>query len=1010
MRARLICALKQPHTQSPKVCELATAVMHLSNKHSWDILQSPDKIRICTIDSLCHEIASSAETSTIENLSISPDPEQLYISAIVDMLSNYSGAPWEAAVIEVLNHIGNDFEKLQKLLTEMLRSRDIWLPLISATNDEQGLKNAMLKSIKSRNDNIIELLKTHFPTQLLEDAKKFFGLYLAAKSIDEAIDLPGDNNWKLFADFILTTQNTVRKTANKDTGIAAAASASNKQEKEELKLLKLEANSFFAQIAEESYFIKLLIMLRHIPTEFYTATEWQDLKNIMQIMPIAAAYLNLTFERHAACDFIAINLACSEALGPANSHSDLAISLSNNIRHILVDEFQDTSLSQLELLKKLTISWEEHEEKSLFLVGDPMQSIYKFRQADVAIFLSLIDNNLGNIKLNHLSLSVNFRSTNKVVAWVNSLFSALFSEQHIPNSGQVNFSKAEAYNTDDAGGVEFNITMDADDNYQNELIAKQITELLPKKESIAVLVRSRNHLHDLSAIFDKYNISYIQEDIIPLTKIQAAIDIAHLHLALANFSNKISWLSLLSSPLCGLKYQSIHLLASNTKHLTVWEAITRENKLPEDEANRLKYFLSIISHALQKKGTINNAMWLESTWISLGGPNFLKTDPIANSISKLFHNLATMNIPASWDQWQQLLSRQYLANESSAEVAIMTIHKAKGLEFDHVFLPAFNKKPPAHKSSLLNWSAETNNLIISPIASDSSNKSEINNYLNYIAKLQNTNEDIRVLYVAATRAKKHLYIYANAKTDNENNIAISSNSSFISLAWDHINKNTINYFTSNTSSHKEPQNHTESIVTLEHLQNTALTTNINTYHHTDVFGEDNYYTIRGTIIHKYIEKIANLNTNISSINIAEITSNLVADITESTLDRNLIKQMKTEIIAITHDFTQTPFAAWILDPEHKMCHNEYAITIKKSGVIKNIVIDRTFIDNNNDRWIIDYKTTSEKPLDFESFAAEQKNKYYKQLLEYAQAFRSENRNIICCLYFMPSQEYLTFNI
>ena len=1010
MRTRLLDALKHPQTKSPKVCELAKKVMHLSNKHSWDILQSPDKIRICTIDSLCHEIASSAETSTIESLSISPDPEQLYISAIIDMLSNYSGAPWESSVIEVLNHIGNDFEKLQKLLIEMLRSRDIWLPLISAANDENELKNSILKSIENRNNNVIELLTINFPTHLAEESKKFFELYLAAKAIDKEIEMTDHNDWKLFADFILTTQNTVRKVANKDTGIAAASSASNKQEKEELKLLKLEANSFFAQIAEESYFIKLLIMLRHMPTEFYTATEWQDLKNIMQIMPIAAAYLNLTFERSGACDFIAINLACSETLGPANSHTDLAISLSNNIRHILVDEFQDTSLSQLELLKKLTISWEEHEKKSLFLVGDPMQSIYKFRQADVTIFLNLIDKSLGNIKLNHLSLSVNFRSSNKVVTWVNSLFSALFSEQHIPNSGQVNFSKAEAYSTDDAGGVEFNITKGDNDNYQNELIAKQITELLPKKESIAVLVRSRNHLHDLSAILDKYNISYIQEDIIPLTKIQAAIDIAHLYLALANFSNKISWLSLLSSPLCGLKYQSIHLLASSTKHLTVWEAINQENKLPEDEANRLKYFLKIISQALQKKGITNNSMWLESTWISLGGPNFLKTDSIANSISKLFHNLATINIPKTWDQWQQLLSRQYLANQNSAEVSIMTIHKAKGLEFDHVFLPAFNKNPPAHRSSLLNWSAETNNLIISPIASDSNNKSEINNYLNYIAKLQNINEDIRVLYVAATRAKKHLYIYANSKTDNENNIVISKDSSFMSLIWDHVNKNTINYFTSNTSSHKEPQNHTESIITLEHLQNIALTTNINTYNHTDVFGEDNYYTIRGTIIHKYIEKIANLNARISNINIADITSNLVADITESTLDRSLVKQMKTEIMTIIHDFIQTPFAAWILDPEHKMCHNEYAITIKTAEVIKNIVIDRTFIDNNNDRWIIDYKTTGEKPLDFQDFASEQKSKYYNQLLEYAQAFRSEGRNIICCLYFMPSQEYLTFNI
>lgn len=88
-------------------------------------------------------------------------------------------------------------------------------------------------------------------------------------------------------------------------------------------------------------------------------------------------------------DFTTISQQALSALGDAENPTDLALYLDNTLHHILVDEFQDTSITQFELLTKLVHGWQQGDGKTLFIVGDPMQSIYRFRQAEVGLFLRL---------------------------------------------------------------------------------------------------------------------------------------------------------------------------------------------------------------------------------------------------------------------------------------------------------------------------------------------------------------------------------------------------------------------------------------------------------------------------------------------------------------------------------------------------------------------------------------------------------------------------------------------
>ena len=132
------------------------------------------------------------------------------------------------------------------------------------------------------------------------------------------------------------------------------------------------------------------------------------------------------FREEGAVDFTEVSLRALKALGTEQEPTDLTMRLDARIEHILVDEFQDTSLSQYALLHRLTAEWQPGDGRTLFCVGDPMQSIYRFRQAEVGLFLQAHERGIGHLTLEFVRLSVNFRSAAGIVEWVNHAFDNIF--------------------------------------------------------------------------------------------------------------------------------------------------------------------------------------------------------------------------------------------------------------------------------------------------------------------------------------------------------------------------------------------------------------------------------------------------------------------------------------------------------------------------------------------------------------------------------------------------------
>ena len=176
-----------------------------------------------------------------------------------------------------------------------------------------------------------------------------------------------------------------------------------------------------AGLADQPEIAEALHQLRGLPSPHYQDSDWQQLLALEAVLKTLAAELQLRFRATGECDYSEVTQRANFALNELGA-TDLSVRLDADIQHILVDEIQDTSYGQIDLLKKLTQSW--HQDRTLFLVGDPMQSIYRFREAEVSLFLQLANNAttqlLPQIKIEYLSLKQNFRSSSTLVSWFNS--------------------------------------------------------------------------------------------------------------------------------------------------------------------------------------------------------------------------------------------------------------------------------------------------------------------------------------------------------------------------------------------------------------------------------------------------------------------------------------------------------------------------------------------------------------------------------------------------------------
>ncbi|MEJ2699567.1 MAG: UvrD-helicase domain-containing protein, partial [Desulfuromonadales bacterium] len=589
---------------------------------------------------------------------------------------------------------------------------------------------------------------------------------------------------------LLTAEGQVRRRLNRNNGFPpgkAGLEADSKRQMEEM----------LQCLAEDENLVGLLGMVPGLPEAVYPDEQWQVLEALVELLELAVAELWVVFREEGQVDFAEVALKALHSMRENGAPSELLLRLDARISHILVDEFQDTSHLQFALLEQLTEGWQPGDGRTLFLVGDPMQSIYRFREAEVGLFLKARKSGVGNVPLEPLLLTSNFRSQAGVVEWVNQAFRRAIPAREEIERGAVTYSEARPVREELAGpAVTVHPRNGRDDAAEAEEVVALVRQALAASEegTVAVLVRSRSHLGDILPALRRAGLRYQSQDIDPLGERPVARDLAALTRALLHPGDRLAWLTVLRAPWCGLYLTDLHALCDGRPGAAIPELLgdsARMAHFSEDGRERALRVLEIMTRGRQQRGRLSLRRLVEGCWLALGGPACIDA-PAAEDAERVFDLLETLgrggDLPAL-ERLEEGLARLFAAPDAGADgrLQVMTIHKAKGLEFDTVILPGLGRKPVSPEAPLLRWLEHPEaGLLLAPIAPrDGRSEDPIYDTLGRLEREREELEATRLLYVAVTRARSRLHLLGHAETGRDGRPRPPSGS-LLNKFWDSV--------------------------------------------------------------------------------------------------------------------------------------------------------------------------------------------------------------------------------
>ncbi len=1046
MHHRIIAALQFARSQEKPAephklltWQLAHEALARDEQCGWHLLDNTSRLKIQTIDSLCASL--TRQMPILSNFGAQPaitDQAQTHyrsaIHQLLQKLESDTGIAKDLAVL--LEHVDNDMTRLERLLMSLLSRRDQWLSHISLGGEPEQAREVIERTLRQIIVDVLTALKqtlADFSAELLPlldyagcncQHQKPDSLIARLAGIIELPDASPEavQDWLAIADTLLTAKHTFRKRVDIKSGFPTETIDGDKAL---AKRLKAEFVELLGSIEQAEELRQHLLELRHLPAPKLPANQWRVLQSLASLLPALVAELMVIFQLEGEVDHSLIAMSALRALGDGLTPSELALKLDYQLSHILVDEFQDTASTQFQLLERLVEGWGEYNQQNpqrpntLFIVGDGMQSIYSFRQANVGLFLQARHRGVNGVALDDCPLSVNFRSDPLVVEWINSTFINAFPARDNPARGAVRFESANAFNQalNNAEVKLFGFTGDQARLQEAEKVVALTQRALDSEPegSIAILVRSRGHLADIIPALQAAGIAWHAADIDPLASYGAIRDLLSLTRALTNIADQISWAALMRTPWIGLDNQDLFYLqrAAGKDGLA---SLFIHNELPAQLSKKAKERLSAVSQlfrtAFQQRQRQTVRSWVEGIWLALGGAAALSSSDEFAMVDDYFNLLESYQngeLLLHMDDFEEAVQRLYARPvNSDCKLSIMTIHKAKGLEFDSVILPSLSRSPRSDDKSLLMWREYTSDhnqfrgLVINTLPAAGEKGDLSYDHLRFEQGQSSQLENTRLFYVAATRAIKRLYVLLTTNLDpkTEEPKPPPANS-LIASAWQGLQEQV--EWCREASRPGQQQFDFDELLAGEHYWRLpshwqppawSFSNPLEEFYIKGEYDEDeenlpawSESTIAadiGTACHSLfeilIEKGLSFWSEKTADNKQRWLENLLQLQSVAVSDRPMaVDQLISTVDRVIADDR----GQWLLSPNHQLSKTEFSLLSSFTVGVKKKILDRLIIDEEGDFWIVDYKTSS--PLAGESkagFIDRELSQYRVQLMDY----------------------------
>ena len=1084
MRSRVLAALRAAHEGHEPESEheahtlrLAAAVLQRDASEGWGLETNPNRLQVQTIDSLCVGLAE--RLPLLSGLGPSPqirdDASDLYREAAQEALGLLEDEAYTEQVAPLLRHVDNDVAKAEALLAGLLGKRDQWQRHLwggaRRGELERGLANLCAERVQQAREAVPEvfadaiLATVRYAAVNLAQANPRSALAVCADlETLPGVDVEGLPLWRGIAELFLTTTGGLRKKVDKRSGFLSASEGSP-DERRQRKQAKESAEALLDNLVAHQDFVAALREIKELPPTHYDAQQWAFIESLSSLLRIAVAQLEVTFRRHGAIDFVALTGAAVRALGEPDAPTDLALALDYRIRHLLIDEFQDTSQSQFELLLRLTAGWQRGDGRTVFAVGDPMQSIYRFREAEVGLFLRAWHAGVGSVPLDALALSVNFRAQAGLVDWVNDVFTRVLPAREDLASGAVPFSASTTQEPALSGAaVEIHAFVPPDRVSE----AQRVVEIIARAQaqepqgSIALLVRGRSHLLAIVPRLKDAGLRFRAIEIEELSGRAAVRDLHALTRALLHPADRTAWLSVLRAPWCGLTLSDLELLVAEERGAVLWTRLTDlevRSALSADGARRLERVAAALEPVLDARGRGALRSRVEGVWLRLGGPACVADATDLEDALVFLDLLEELEEGGDLEDFAALdarLAKLFALPDTEAPetLQVMTIHKSKGLEFDTVIVPGLGYRTGRDDPQLLQWLERPNaaggsDLLLGALNEQGRDEDPVYRYVTRLQRERQRQEDGRLLYVAVTRARQRVHLIGHADLDEKTASAKPpDDSTLLARLWPvlapEFDSAARRSKPSSRAGEGAPERgagatHTPSplagegrgegdLAVAAQAQSPVIPQSIQrlvsdwqapaaaaavrwqapapsapeerTPHVEFDWASETARHI-GTIVHRYLQRIAEDGVaRWDAARIDALQPVLTAALRGTGVPASELARAGARVGDALRGVLADPRGRWILDRTHAEATSELRLSAQLDDQVVHVALDRTFVDAQGTRWIIDYKTGTHEGADLDTFLNREQERYREQLERYAKIMAAlDPRPVRLALYF-----------